>query len=241
MLGSGCFKCCARPCREQLFEAKGVEVTVSAPDVYWWQVRRLTWDQCGYTVGHRYAEASWFPGSLYSGTFSLTKVTDLTWRKTWRYTYPTAGQVCAGAYIEIDIQQAKLDEYPIYLNNVFHRFFWRDLSTETPRQAAAFDCTTVNTAPVTACHYELRWTDYRASQIAVCLKRTDGTETQITPQTLTQYAPAVGSCRPFPYQCFVDPGLSEWVSGGITGPVETVPGIAGSQMRITYTAPTFLR
>lgn len=145
MLGSPCSQCCGS-C-EPIFQAEAVELTVRADDVYATEIRKVYYSDCGLATNQKYAVASFFKGSAFAGTFSLTKTVDLSYRKVWQYNYPAGGQVCAGDYLQITVDRSEPPDTWVYLRCSLSQLFWTDFESETPLPAEAFGCSTTSTNP----------------------------------------------------------------------------------------------
>jgi hypothetical protein len=110
MLGSDCSMCC--PCKIYLV-ASAIELTVASGDAWFLTslpVRTLgsTQNPClpaGANVNGVMSRFAFFPGSQYSGTFSLQKVQDTTTTKRWRYEFNDAncGGVSQPSYYELTL------------------------------------------------------------------------------------------------------------------------------------------
>jgi hypothetical protein len=88
--------CSAAPCPCIIKQIQSIEVTITAQDVsFEGQCSAALSTHCGTVGGGQQGHSSFFPGASYSGTYSLTKLSDVVWTYSWS----ASGQVCGGSIV----------------------------------------------------------------------------------------------------------------------------------------------
>jgi len=122
--------CSAAPCPCVIKPISSIEVTITAEDV-------VVQNQCRESpllgcpvvvVGH----TSFFPGSLYAGTYSLTKLPENN--GIWVYSWAASGQLCGGSIVAT----VGRGTVQIFLNLIAIDF--QDYSSTTSRPPAQLTC-----------------------------------------------------------------------------------------------------
>jgi hypothetical protein len=122
--------------------------------VYFGTVYSLTQAVGNYAQGHRFSAATYFPGYEYSGTFGLSKVVNLPYRKVFRYDYPVSAaiNVCSGNSLVYTLESSPGDNYTlvwtVYAAVSLKQFVWIDMDADTLWQPQDFGCTQSTTAAI---------------------------------------------------------------------------------------------
>jgi len=90
--------CSAAPCPCIIKQIQSIEVTITAQDVsFEGQSSAVLHTTCGNFGGDQKGVSSLFPGASYSGTYSLTKLSDVVWVYAWA----ASGQICGGSIVAL--------------------------------------------------------------------------------------------------------------------------------------------
>lgn len=143
----GC-SCCAT-CQQtfqSLRNANSIELTISASDYL--RTQRGTYtgvpldaygydDFCGMAKNSTFGATQLFPGTTFSGTYSLSKIDS----GLWRYSFPASGFVCSSSSARIEAQMGLLDGVYIFsLALSFQTFSHCVMNAETYIGKNEFDC-----------------------------------------------------------------------------------------------------
>lgn len=129
MLGSSCSPCCG--CKN-LNGIESIEITLSAVDAV---LQGTHTDFSGSQSFTRYV-----PGSSYSGTYSLSKISDTADYQDWRYTFDGSGQTCADDYVQFRVDFVTLSNPIVRIMTSLGRYE-NGTATATPKSKTAFACT----------------------------------------------------------------------------------------------------
>lgn len=153
MLGGSCSPCCSKSC-DAFVNAQNIEVLINSQNVYYGTVYFLTQAVGNYAQGHRFSAVTYFPGYQYSGTFGLSKIVDLPYRKVFRYDYPTSASnnVCSGNSLVYTLESSPEDNdtllWTLYAAVSLKHFVWIDMGANTLLQPQGIGCTQSTTASV---------------------------------------------------------------------------------------------
>lgn len=151
MLGAACSPCCGVDC-DAIKNASTIELTIEATD-YLLQEKQK-WKNARYQfakndpIGFNYC----WPGSQFSGTFSLTQTTtEAGAYRTWRYDYSNTGQICGTNFIKASFLVATTspsNPARLRITCELNHHQYCEYASETYKGVSEFDCTTSSIAIV---------------------------------------------------------------------------------------------
>jgi hypothetical protein len=98
-----------------------------------------------YPVGHIHAVTDGFRGSDYSGTFSLTKISETETSSSWQYTFPDNPPTCGAPYVLVTLTDGVFPgDTVIYAQLNIHGLRYVDLASTTPKSMSEFSCSLSN-------------------------------------------------------------------------------------------------